>query len=255
MRFRYLHLSCLLTVLAITPVFAAWELYEETNVKGTISGTIRKGSVIKMQSGSVYEVTDLTLQLVLELAPEALVLKDGGQFKLSIKGFDEPLICKQLVPPTAAKTALHAGQKSTPPPDAASSKDIPLDTLMPPAQQRLMGIQKLTPEEQERLRVYLINLYLQGIEQGKRSQAASSSSTATPRSTASTIESQIDGEFEGWEGETIVKLTNGQIWQQTEYHYHYHYAYMPKVLIYRSGAGYKMKVDGIDRAVGVTQIK
>jgi len=255
MPLRYLHFSCLLTVLAITPVFAAWELYEETNVKGTISGTIRKGSVIKMQSGSLYEVTDLTLQLVLELAPEVLVLKDGGQFKLSIKGFDEALICKQLVPPTAARTALQAAQKSTSPPDAAWSKDIPLDTLMPPAQQRLMGIQKLTLEEQERLRVYLINLYVQGIEQGKRSQGASSSATAIPRSTASTIESQIDGEFEGWQGETIVKLTNGQIWQQTEYHYHYHYSYMPKVLIYRSDAGYKMKVDGIDRAVGVTQIK
>ncbi|MBM4103020.1 MAG: hypothetical protein FJ263_03075 [Planctomycetes bacterium] len=255
MRLRYLLLLCLLIVVAIVPVFAAWELYEETNVEGTISGTIKKGSVIKMQSGSVYEVTDLTLQLVLELAPEALVLKDGAQFKLSIKGFDSPLICKQLVPPTAIKIDTQSDQKSTSPPDAASFKDIPLDRLMPLDQQRLIGIQKLTAVEQERLRVYLINLYLQGIKQGKQSQSASSSSTATPRATASTIESQIDGEFEGWEGETIVKLTNGQIWQQTEYHYHYHYAYMPKVLIYYSGAGYKMKVDGIDRAVGVTQIK
>jgi TPR repeat protein len=77
----------------------------------------------------------------------------------------------------------------------------------------------------------------------------------TPPSAATAIESQIDGDFEGWEGETIVKLTNGQIWQQTEYYYHYHYAFMPGVLVYRSGAGYKMKVDGIDRAVGVTQLK
>ena len=89
-----------------------------------------------------------------------------------------------------------------------------------------------------------------GVEQGEKGQADVSSSEEKPDSTASTIESQIDGEFEGWEGETIVKLTNGQIWQQTEYHYRYHYAYMPKVLIYRSGSGYKMKVDGIERAVG-----
>ena len=54
-----------------------------------------------------------------------------------------------------------------------------------------------------------------------------------------------------WEGETIVKLMNGQIWQQTEYHYDYHYAYMPNVLVYRSGGGYKMKVDGTEEAVGV----
>jgi hypothetical protein len=76
-----------------------------------------------------------------------------------------------------------------------------------------------------------------------------------PQAKATVIESQIDGDFEGWEGETIVKLTNGQIWQQTEYHYHYHYAFMPRVIVYPSVAGYKMKVDGIDRAVGVTRLK
>ena len=69
------------------------------------------------------------------------------------------------------------------------------------------------------------------------------------------IETQIDGDFEGWEGETIVKLMNGQIWQQSEYYYHYHYAFMPKVFIYRSGGGYKMKIDGIEKSVGVIQLQ
>jgi hypothetical protein len=71
----------------------------------------------------------------------------------------------------------------------------------------------------------------------------------------SVIESQIDGDFEGWEGETIVKLTNGQIWQQSEYAYEYHYAFMPKVLIVKAGSGYKMKVDGTGRAVGVKPLR
>ena len=69
------------------------------------------------------------------------------------------------------------------------------------------------------------------------------------------IESRIDGDFEGWDGETIVKLLNGQIWQQIEYYYHYHYSFMPDVLIYRSGGGYKMKVDGIRKSVGVIQLR
>jgi|TARA_B100001964_G_scaffold242088_1_gene315991 hypothetical protein len=86
------------------------------------------------------------------------------------------------------------------------------------------------------------------------------SSKSTPNSpsrptSAKVIESNIDGDFEGWEGETIVKLMNGQIWEQSEYYYTYHYSYMPKVLIYRSGGGYKMKVDGIEKSVGVIQIK
>jgi len=70
------------------------------------------------------------------------------------------------------------------------------------------------------------------------------------------IETQMDDEFEGWDGETVFKLANGQIWQQKEYAYTYHYAYRPKVLIYRSQAGgWKMKVDGVERAIGVERLK
>ena len=71
---------------------------------------------------------------------------------------------------------------------------------------------------------------------------------------ATSIESQIDGDFEGFEGETIIKLMNGQIWQQSEYWYHYHYSFMPKVLIYKHGGIYKIKVDGIDKSIGVTRL-
>src|SRR5690606_4924947 len=40
---------------------------------------------------------------------------------------------------------------------------------------------------------------------------------------AEIIESRIDGEFEGWEGETVFKLLNGQIWQQIDGRYKYRY--------------------------------
>lgn len=82
--------------------------------------------------------------------------------------------------------------------------------------------------------------------------AATHSSEALAQSV---IESQVDGEFEGWEGETVVKLMNGQIWVQTEYYYEYRYAYMPDVLVYQSSGGWKMKVEGIDKAVGVEQLR
>jgi hypothetical protein len=70
------------------------------------------------------------------------------------------------------------------------------------------------------------------------------------------IETKIDGEFEGWDGDTVFKLANGQIWKQTEYAYTYRYAFRPDVLIYRSQAGkWMMKVDRIERAIGVERIK
>lgn len=73
-----------------------WEVYEETNLQGSISGTIQQGHIFKTTSGSVYEVTGLTLQLVLELQPEVMVLRNGDTYKLVVEGFDEPLICRRL---------------------------------------------------------------------------------------------------------------------------------------------------------------
>ncbi len=53
----------------------------------------------------------------------------------------------------------------------------------------------------------------------------------------------------------MFKLANGQIWQQSSYAYTYHYAYRPKVLIYKAGAVYQMKVDGVDDAIQVKRLK
>jgi hypothetical protein len=73
--------------------------------------------------------------------------------------------------------------------------------------------------------------------------------------TQAVIESRIDGEFSGWDGETIFKLQNGQVWQQSSYAYKYRYAYSPEVLIYRSGSVYKMRVKGVDGEIVVRRLK
>lgn len=68
-------------------------------------------------------------------------------------------------------------------------------------------------------------------------------------------ESQVDGDFNGFEGETIIKLFNGQIWQQSDYYYHYHYSFMPKVIIYKTNNIYKMQVEGVDKSISVIRLK
>jgi len=58
------------------------------------------------------------------------------------------------------------------------------------------------------------------------------------------IESRIDGPFEGWQGDSKYRLTNGQVWQQSAYKYQYKYAYRPEAIVYRSSSGHKMMVAG-----------
>ena len=97
-----------------------------------------------------------------------------------------------------------------------------------------------------------INNYVQNRKSLYSSGLSSIHSSIPPRSY---IETRIDGEFQGWKGETIFKMRNGTIWQQASYSYKYHYAYSPKVIIYaKSGSAY-MKVDGIDDEIRVKRIK
>ncbi len=83
-----------------------------------------------------------------------------------------------------------------------------------------------------------------------------SSFSSSPVSyTGSAIETQIDGDFEGWDGETIFKMRNGSIWQQVSYDYTYHYAYAPDVLIYSKNGSNYMRVEGVDDEIRVQRIK
>lgn len=58
------------------------------------------------------------------------------------------------------------------------------------------------------------------------------------------IESNINGEFKGWEGETSYYLMNGQEWKQDEYKYEYKYEYSPWAIIYKGTSGIYMYVAG-----------
>ena len=67
------------------------------------------------------------------------------------------------------------------------------------------------------------------------------------------IESQVFGRFNGWTGKTVVKLTNGQMWQQAQFIRKYAVKYMPPVLIYLTPSGPVMQVAGT--RVKVRQIR
>lgn len=74
-------------------------------------------------------------------------------------------------------------------------------------------------------------------------------------STGCAIQTTIDREFEGWDGETIFKMMDGSIWQQSSYAYTYHYAYCPEVIIYNKSGTTYMKVEGVNDEIQVRKIR
>jgi hypothetical protein len=54
-------------------------------------------------------------------------------------------------------------------------------------------------------------------------------------------ETQISGEFHGWDGSSIYELIDGTVIKQSNYHYHYHYAYSPEVILYECN-GFTCKI-------------
>ncbi len=66
------------------------------------------------------------------------------------------------------------------------------------------------------------------------------------------VESQIEGEFKGFNTGKEYKLANGQVWRQHEVYASSHSAYEPGVMIYPANGGWMMQVDGADKAVRVT---
>jgi hypothetical protein len=131
-------------------------------------------------------------------------------------------------------------------PETGKKNTLSVENLMSAAEFKSCGLTKLSPEELNHLNAWLLTYSsrLAGVVQ----------EAAVPK-TADAIESQIDGEFHGWDGETIFKLRNGQIWQQAEYDYTYEYAYSPDVTIYKTAGGYKMKVEDVEDTIYVKRIK
>jgi hypothetical protein len=70
----------------------------------------------------------------------------------------------------------------------------------------------------------------------------------------SVIESNINGNWHGWQGGTIIQLTNGQIWEQVGLALSLSLGLGNDVLIYEKSGGYYMMVDGEDEAVMVKRL-
>jgi hypothetical protein len=70
-----------------------------------------------------------------------------------------------------------------------------------------------------------------------------------------TINTRINGDFNGWSGTTIFYMTDGTAWQQAEHNVYYFNAYMPPVTIVNRDGRYYMRVGNADREIMVKRVK
>jgi hypothetical protein len=64
------------------------------------------------------------------------------------------------------------------------------------------------------------------------------------------VRKQLAGSWNGWSGDTVVKLTDGTFLKQARYHYEYRYAYRP----YAEFDGATLHVEGMSRPIPVRRV-
>ena len=137
----------------------------------------------------------------------------------------------------------------------APAQQMKIEQVMTPKELQDTGIATLTASQRQALNDWLNRYALKLLIAANQQERTTPESQPVRSSCSPAIESTISGEIEGWDGDTIFKLDNGQIWQQAEYDYTYFYAYRPDVTIYNTGAGCRMKVEDETETVLVKRIK
>lgn len=89
-----------------------------------------------------------------------------------------------------------------------------LEERMSRAEFQANGLDKLSPEELQRLNTWMQS---HGGAGGTQYVTPGGAPVFYPKSNERpTVDAHIDGEFRGWRGKTVFKLDNGQEWQQAE---------------------------------------
>ena len=153
-----------------------------------------------------------------------------------------------------------------PAPGATSTWSV--SEVMSAEQFRGAGLQKLTPEELAQLstwiRSYATIALVAGLASGGREDVEVGSAPeavgttgralAAPGGCDLVARSRISGNFDGWSGNTVFELENGQLWQQATPSTFFARAYRPEVTICRVPTGFEMRVEDVRQRVNVNPL-
>lgn len=120
--------------------------------------------------------------------------------------------------------------------------------LMSPKELEATGLRSLTSDQ-----IDALSAWLQQYRASAEWLAVTAAQGEDLVQTDEMIESRIDGEFDGWVGDTIFRLKNGQIWQQVSPSARYMFARDPKVTI--SAAPHRLRVEGMAIEVVVRRLR
>jgi hypothetical protein len=115
-----------------------------------------------------------------------------------------------------------------------------IQEMMTPEEFRAAGLNKLTPDELQKLDAWLQG-YRQVTEQAAEKKAAKSS-----RAKMDLVVSRVDGTFNGLTGRTIIRLEDGTVWKQANADDRYHSTVTdhPAAAVIHGIFGYKMRIEG-----------
>jgi hypothetical protein len=116
-----------------------------------------------------------------------------------------------------------------------------IQQMMTPEEFKAAGLNKLSPEELQKL-----DAWLQGYRQVAEQAGEKKGSARAERTKMDLIVSRVDGTFNGLTGRTIIRLEDGTVWKQANADDRYR----PKTTDHPAAAvihgifGYKMRIEG-----------
>ena len=125
---------------------------------------------------------------------------------------------------------------------------------MTPEEFEASGLEKLSPQEIEALNRWIVRYTAHEAPEVRRQDEVVKKEAAKADSDG--FKSRIAGEFSGWEGNTVFRLQNGQVWKQRlpgRWHYR---AESPEVELHKNMMGFwVLKVVEADESIGVKRLQ
>src|SRR6266496_5792141 len=116
-----------------------------------------------------------------------------------------------------------------------------IQDVMTPAEFKAAGLNKLSPEELQKL-----NAWLQGYREVAEKAAEKKATARAERTKLDMLVSRVDGTFNGLTGRTVIRLEDGTSWKQAnaDDRYRPKVTDHPAAVVIHGVFGYKMQVEG-----------